>query len=417
MENKQIEPNNENVGKTSGSKKLLIKTATIGAVAGILGGGATFYGLDQLNNAPQTQTVSNNSSGTATTTSNKSNGSSTATAAYNKVSGAVVSVINLQKQESNSSGSLDYFFGQSQSDDSKSSSSDSLEEYSEGSGVIYMKSNGKGYIVTNNHVVEGSDKIQVILSSGKKLDAKLVGTDSVTDLAVLSIDASDVTQVASFAESKNVQPGETVIAIGSPLGSEYATSVTQGIISASNRTLTMTDDYGNAVSQTTVIQTDAAINPGNSGGPLVNTSGQIIGINSMKMSTTNDGSAVEGMGFAIPSDEVVTIINKLVKDGKITRPQLGIRVASVSELTSTMKQQLDLDDNLDSGVYVASVTSNSAGGNAGMKKGDVITEVDGKKVDDVVALHTSLYSHKVGDTITVKLNRAGKTISLNVKLK
>ncbi len=188
---------------------------------------------------------------------------------------------------------------------------------------------------------------------GKKLDAKLVGTDSVTDLAVLTIDDDDVSQVASFAESKNIKPGQTVIAIGSPLGSEYATSVTQGIISASNRTLTITDDYGNAVSQTTVIQTDAAINPGNSGGPLVNTSGQIIGINSMKMSTTTDGGSVEGMGFAIPSDEVVTISNKLVKDGKITRPQLGIRVASVSELTDAVKEQLDLADNITTGVYVA----------------------------------------------------------------
>lgn len=417
MENKQNEPTKE---KSSNTKGIIVKTAVIGAVAGILGGGVTYYGLDQLNDAPQTQTVQNNSSGTATTTSNTSDGATnSATSAYNKVSGAVVSVINLQKQESSAGdGSLDYFFGNSQSDDSSNnSSSDSLEEYSEGSGVIYMKSNGKGYIVTNNHVVAGSDKIQVILSNGKKLDAKLVGTDSVTDLAVLTIDDDDVSQVASFAESKNIKPGQTVIAIGSPLGSEYATSVTQGIISASNRTLTITDDYGNAVSQTTVIQTDAAINPGNSGGPLVNTSGQIIGINSMKMSTTTDGGSVEGMGFAIPSDEVVTIINKLVKDGKITRPQLGIRVASVSELTDAVKEQLDLADNITTGVYVASVTANGSGSAAGMKKGDVITEADGKKVEDVVSLHTILYSHKIGDTISVKVARGGQTKTLSVKLK
>lgn len=417
MENKQNEPTKE---KSSNTKGIIVKTAVIGAVAGILGGGVTYYGLDQLNDAPQTQTVQNNSSGTATTTSNTSDGATnSATSAYNKVSGAVVSVVNLQKQESSAGhGSLDYFFGNSQSDDSSdNSSSDSLEEYSEGSGVIYMKSNGKGYIVTNNHVVAGSDKIQVILSNGKKLDAKLVGTDSVTDLAVLTIDDDDVSQVASFAESKNIKPGQTVIAIGSPLGSEYATSVTQGIISASNRTLTITDDYGNAISQTTVIQTDAAINPGNSGGPLVNTSGQIIGINSMKMSTTTDGSSVEGMGFAIPSDEVVTIINKLVKDGKITRPQLGIRVASVSELTDAVKEQLDLADNITTGVYVASVTANGSGSAAGMKKGDVITEADGKKVEDVVSLHTILYSHKIGDTISVKVARGGQTKMLSVKLK
>ena len=192
--------------------------------------------------------------------------------------------------------------------------------------------------------------------------------------------------------------------------------MTQGIISANNRTVDMTDSDGNATSQATVIQTDAAINPGNSGGPLVNMSGQVIGINSMKLSQSTDGTAVEGMGFAIPSDEVVSIINELVKNGKIERPTLGIKVASVSELTTYGRRELKLPDSVKSGVFVASVTKNSSGARAGLKTKDVITKVDGKTVSDVSALHTILYSHKVGDTVKLEVVRDGNTKEMSVKL-
>jgi serine protease Do len=173
-----------------------------------------------------------------------------------------------------------------------------LETVSEGSGLIYKKADGKAYIVTNNHVVSGSDKIEVILADGTKLTAKTVGTDATTDLAVLSIDGAKVSTVASFGDSAAITAGEPVIAIGSPLGSQYATSVTQGIVSAKTRTIDVTDEDSRQVTgQATVIQTDAAINPGNSGGPLVNSEGQVIGINSSKLALSSDGTSVEGDGI------------------------------------------------------------------------------------------------------------------------
>lgn len=392
----------------------LLKTGIVGVVAGLLGGGVAYAGMSQVNqNSAQTATP------TVTTVKNTSKNSGQMTAAFNAVKKSVVSVVNLQRQSSSSSSSDPFGIFGGSGDDSSSSSSSSkskLETYSEGSGVIYMKANGKGYIVTNNHVVSGSDELQVILSDGKKVTAKKVGTDSETDLAVLTIDGKYVTQTAQFGNSKNVEPGQPVIAVGSPLGSQYATSVTQGIISAKSRTIDVTNSSGQVTNQATVIQTDAAINPGNSGGPLVNESGQVIGINSMKLSQSSDGTSVEGMGFAIPSDEVVSIINELVKNGKITRPQLGVRVASVSELTEYGKKQLNVPSSVKSGVYVASVTKNSSASKAGMKSGDIITKVDGKTVKDLASLHTVLYAHKIGDHVTVQVVRDGKTKNLSVTL-
>lgn len=403
-------------GREMAEKKnnTLLKTGIVGVVAGLLGGGVAYAGMSQVSqNSAQTAAP------TVTTVKNTSKSSGQMTAAFNAVKNSVVSVVNLKRQSSTSSSSDPFgIFGDSDENSSSSSSSSksNLETYSEGSGVIYMKSNGKGYIVTNNHVVSGSDEIQVILSDGKKVTAKKVGTDSETDLAVLTIDGKYVTQTAQFGNSKNVEPGQPVIAVGSPLGSQYATSVTQGIISAKSRTIDVTNSSGQVTNQATVIQTDAAINPGNSGGPLVNESGQVIGINSMKLSQSSDGTSVEGMGFAIPSDEVVTIINELVKNGKITRPQLGVRVASVSELTEYSKKQLNVPSSVKSGVYVASVTKNSSASKAGMKSGDIITKVDGKTVKDLASLHTVLYEHKIGDHVTVQVVRDGKTKNLSVTL-
>lgn len=392
--------------------KLLTKAAIVGVVAGLLGGGVSYVGLEQYSNyADSSSAQTSISSSSASISKNSAKNSGTMTSAYNKVKGAVVSVINLKKNSTRKSSSIYDLFGGGDSDSSSSSSTTKYTTYSEGSGVIYLKSNGKGYIVTNNHVISGSDKVQVVLASGKTVSAKVVGKDSTSDLAVLSIDAKYVTQTASFGDSKSLITGQTVIAVGSPMGSEYASSVTQGIISAPSRTITTSSN------QQTVIQTDAAINPGNSGGALVNSAGQVIGINSMKLSQSTDGTSVEGMGFAIPSNEVVTIINQLVKNGKVTRPQLGIKVISLSELNSAYREQLGIKTSLKSGIYVASVTKNSAASAAGMKSGDIITKVDGTSVSDVVSLHEILYKHKIGDKVTVTVNRNGKTVNLDVTLK
>lgn len=410
------------------NNRLLTKAAIIGVVAGLLGGGIAYGGLSaaNLNSNASSSTASSSSSNTGetgsvttsssgTTKVNKSTTTSgTMTSAYKKVQNAVVSVLNYKYTSSSSSSSDIYSmfgYGDSDSSDSGSSSSKkSLTLYSEGSGVIYTTANGKGYIVTNNHVISGAAKVKVILASGQTIAAKVVGKDSTSDLAVLSIDSKYVTQTASFGDSSSLQSGQTVIAIGSPEGSEYASTVTQGIISSPSRTITYNSN------QMTVIQTDAAINSGNSGGALVNSDGQVIGINSMKLSSSSSGDSVEGMGFAIPSNEVVTIVNQLVKKGKITRPQLGIKVAAIAELNSYYKKQLGISTSLKKGLYVASVTSGSAAASAGIKKGDVITAADGKTVNDVATLHSILYSHNVGDKVKITVNRNGKTMTFTVTL-
>ena len=386
----------------------IVKTVIIGLVAGLIGGGASYVALDQINNANMNNNAQTSiSSSSAKTSKNSAKTSGTMTPAYNDVKGAVVSVINMKRQ-SNSNNSLFDIFGD---DDKDNKSKGKLQTYSEGSGVIYQKAGNKGYIVTNNHVVSGSDKIQVMLSNGKTVNARIIGTDATTDLAVLSIDSSYVTQTAEFGDSKSLQAGQTVIAVGSPLGSEYASTVTQGIISAPARTITTS-----SANQQTVIQTDAAINPGNSGGALVNSAGQVIGINSMKLSQSSDGTSVEGMGFAIPSNEVVTIVNQLVKKGKIVRPQLGVKVIALQGIPSSYRKHLNIKSNLKNGIYVDSVTKHSAAATAGIKAGDVIIKVDNKAVSDVASLHSILYNHKVGDRVTLTVNRNGKEINLQVKL-
>ena len=386
----------------------IVKTIIIGLVAGLIGGGASYVALDQINNANMNNNAQTSiSSSSAKTSKNSAKTSGTMTPAYNDVKGAVVSVINMKRQ-SNSNNSLFDIFGD---DDNDNKSKGKLQTYSEGSGVIYQKAGNKGYIVTNNHVVSGSDKIQVMLSNGKTVNARIIGTDATTDLAVLSIDSSYVTQTAEFGDSKSLQAGQTVIAVGSPLGSEYASTVTQGIISAPARTITTS-----SANQQTVIQTDAAINPGNSGGALVNSAGQVIGINSMKLSQSSDGTSVEGMGFAIPSNEVVTIVNQLVKKGKIVRPQLGVKVIALQGIPSSYRKHLNIKSNLKNGIYVDSVTKHSAAATAGIKAGDVIIKVDNKAVSDVASLHSILYNHKVGDKVTLTVNRNGKEINLQVKL-
>ena len=398
--------------RRSGSGKIIATAAIVGVVGGLIGGGVSYYAADQMNSASvnnsAAQTSVSSSSSKVSQKSAKTSG--TMTSAYNSVKGAVVSVINLKRQSSSSTDSLyNSLFGDDEGSSSKKNGK--LETYSEGSGVVYMKSNGKGYIVTNNHVISGSDAVQVQLANGKTVSAKVVGKDSTTDLAVLSIDAKYVTQTAEFGDSKSLQAGQTVIAVGSPLGSEYASTVTQGIVSAPARTIETSS--GN---QQTVVQTDAAINPGNSGGALVNSAGQVIGINSMKLAQSSDGTSVEGMGFAIPSNEVVTIVNELVKKGKITRPQLGVRVVALNGIPEAYRSRLKIKSSLKNGIYVASINKNSSASRAGMKSGDVITAVDGKKVDDVSSLHSILYSHKVGDIVNVTVNRNGRNVSLKVKL-
>ncbi|WJD84858.1 trypsin-like peptidase domain-containing protein [Limosilactobacillus fermentum] len=375
------------------------KVILVGVLAGLLGGGAALginSAISTYRNYATTKVPAGSSkSGGTSVSKNKASLTNETTKAYNATKNAVVSVIN--KQATSSSDSL---YG-------------NLETASEGSGVIYKKSGNVAYVVTNNHVVSGSSEIQVILSNGKTVDAQIVGTDETTDLAVLKINAANVTTVATFGNSNDIAAGQDVIAIGSPMGSEYANTVTKGIISATKRTVKASDSSV----ATTVIQTDAAINSGNSGGPLVNMAGQVIGINSMKLASSTDGTSVEGMGFSIPSNEVVRVINQLIKNGKITRPTLGVSLLDLSDVSSSQQQSvLKLPTSVTKGVVVMKVESGYPTANAGLQQYDVITSINGKKVTDAGDLKTVLYKYKVGDTVTLTYYRDGSKKTAKVEL-
>ena len=343
------------------------------------------------------------------------------TKAVKKVQNAVVSVINYQ--EGSSSDSLNDLYGRifgggdrSDSSQENSKDSDGLQVAGEGSGVIYKKDGKEAYIVTNNHVVDGAKKLEIMLSDGSKITGKLVGKDTYSDLAVVKVSSDKIKTVAEFADSNSLTVGEKAIAIGSPLGTEYANSVTEGIVSSLSRTVTMQNDNGETVS-TNAIQTDAAINPGNSGGALVNIEGQVIGINSSKISSTSAvaGSAVEGMGFAIPSNDVVEIINQLEKNGKVTRPALGISMADLNSLSSSTTSKLDLPDEVKSGVVVGSVQKGMPA-DGKLQENDVITEIDGKEISSKTDIQTNLYSHSIGDNIKVTFYRGKEKKTEELKL-
>ena len=384
--------------------KLLLTGVVGGAIA--LGGSAIYQSTtNQLGNA-------NRSNTTSTKVSNVSvNVNTDVTSAIKKVSNSVVSVMNYQKQNSQSDFSS-IFGGNSGS----SSANDGLQLSSEGSGVIYKKSGGDAYVVTNYHVIAGNSFLDVLLSGGQKVKATVVGYDEYTDLAVLKISSDHVKDVATFADSSKLTIGEPAIAVGSPLGSQFANTATEGILSATSRQVTLTQENGQTTS-INAIQTDAAINPGNSGGALINIEGQVIGITQSKITTTEDGStSVEGLGFAIPSNDVVNIINKLETDGKISRPALGIRMVDLSQLSTNDSSQLKLPSSVTGGLVVYSVQAGLPAATAGLKAGDVITKVGDTAVTSSTDLQSALYSHNINDTVKVTYYRDGKSATANVKL-
>lgn len=362
--------------------------------------------------------INNVSSSSTKTTTSKVSYSNTndTTKAVEKVREAVVSVINYQSNSSSDDLYMQMFGGNLDNNTNNGSDSD-LSIASEGSGVIYKKDGNSAYVVTNNHVVDGASQIEIMLSDGTKVVGELVGTDTYSDIAVVKIASDKVTTVAEFADSDKVTVGETAIAIGSPLGTDYANSVTQGIVSSLSRTVTMTNDEGDTIS-TNAIQTDAAINPGNSGGALINIEGQVIGINSSKISSTSDsgsGNSVEGMGFAIPANDVVKIINQLEANGKVIRPALGITMANLSDLSTTTISRLNIPTSVTSGIVVASVQSGMPAEGT-LKKYDVITAIDDKDVSSITDLQSVLYGHSTGDSIKVTFYRGTDKKTETIKL-
>ena len=381
--------------KTS-SKKLgqLLLVILISFFSGVLGTFTTLQ-LSQKQNSGTTTTT------TVSKTAVKNENSTTQ--AVDKVKDAVVSVITYS---SNSQNSLI-------TSDETDTDTNAEQVFSEGSGVIYKKEGDTAYIVTNTHVINGAKKVDIRLADGTKVPGDIVGSDTYSDIAVVKITADKVTTVAEFGDSNQLTVGETAIAIGSPLGSEYANTVTQGIVSSLNRNVSLKSEDGQAIS-TNAIQTDTAINPGNSGGPLINIQGQVIGITSSKIAS-NGGTSVEGLGFAIPANDVINIIKQLEKDGKVTRPALGIHMVNLSNLSTTDLQKLKLPGNVTSGVAVRSVQKNMPA-NGHLQQYDVITKIDDKAISSTTELQSALYSHSIGDSMTVTYYRDGKEETTTIKL-
>ena len=369
----------------------------IGFLSGALGSFVTL----QLSQKQGSQ-ATNNNSGTVTQTSYKNENSTTQ--AVNKVKDAVVSIITYSSNSRQSS-----VFNT----DEANSDSDNQQIASEGSGVIYKKNDKDAYLVTNTHVINGASKVDIRLADGTKVPGEIVGSDTFSDIAVVKISSEKVTTVAEFGDSSQLSVGETAIAIGSPLGSEYANTVTQGIISSLNRNVSLKSEDGQAIS-TKAIQTDTAINPGNSGGPLVNIQGQVIGITSSKIAS-NGGTSVEGLGFAIPSNDAQNIIKQLESDGKVTRPALGIQMVNLSNVGASDLRKLNIPSGLTSGVVVRSVQSNMPA-NGHLQKYDVITKVDDKEITSSTDLQHALYNHAIGDTIKITYYRNGKEETTSIKL-
>ena len=260
-----------------------------------------------------------------------------------------------------------------------------------GSGVIFDK---KGYIVTNNHVVGNNRQVNVALSDGQVVTGKVIGTDAVTDLAVVKLPGSDKLPVAEFGNSDSLQPGETAVAIGNPLGLEFRGTVTVGVISALNRTL---DDVEQQIK---LIQTDAAINPGNSGGALCTADGKVIGINSAKIAK----AGVEGMGFAIPINQVKAIVSQLISNGHVTRPYLGLYGI---DKTLAARNGISWDHN--GGIYVYKIADSSPLDGSDIVRGDYIIQINGKATNSLSELRNVMMNYKPGDKVTITYEHSGHT--------
>jgi serine protease Do len=405
----------------------------LGAVAaGVVGSALTlavlphtdyFKNIANENNGTAIQQVpTDNAVKTVSTKPSGTSGTDSIADTVDRVSKAIVGIVNYQQQNNNPNnffgnggfGSTGGFgnsggVGNSGNDGASGNNNSNTVETGSGSGVIFQKNGDSAYIVTNNHVVEGASKLEVSLYSGQKTTATVIGTDALTDLAVLKIDSKYVTSTAEFGDSSVLRPGDEVLAIGNPLGLDLSRTVTQGIVSATNRSIPVSTSAGNW--ETNVIQTDAAINPGNSGGALINTQGQVVGINSLKISETG----VEGLGFAIPSNDLIPIVNQLIKNGKVERPYLGVGLADLSEVPQMYWN--DLPNNVQKGVMISNIDPQSVAAKSGLKQRDVIVSMNGTEIASSTDLRKYLYTKvKIGDTVKFGFYRNGKLMNVEVKL-
>lgn len=381
--------------KKGGSKWGYFVSGLSGIIVGAL---LVWLLLPSLANQLPGSSQVNNSSGTSIGQT-ATEVTSDVTGAVEKVSSAVVGITNIQDVAPN-------FWSQNTS---------TSEAVGSGSGVIYKVEGDRAFIVTNYHVVDGAKQIEVTLDDGSKVEAQLVGSDMWTDLAVISIAGKGIETVAQFGDSDVLKQGETVIAIGNPLGLDFYGSVTTGVISGKDRSVPVDlNEDGVEDWSTDVLQTDAAINSGNSGGALVNIAGNLIGINSMKIAQ----SSVEGLGFAIPINSAIPIIEQLEKNGEVKRPTMGISLIDLAEVPAYYQQQtLQIPQEVTGGVVISQVVRNSAAEKAGLQQYDVIVEMDGQKIENAIQLRKHLYNEKqIGDTLQMKVYRQGKLVEAQLEL-
>lgn len=281
---------------------------------------------------------------------------------------------------------------------------------STGTGFVYKKDDKYGYIITNHHVVDGATSVKILDNSGNKVDGTILGSDEYADIAVIRIDVKHVLLVAEIGSSEDVQIGDTLFTVGSPLGADYIGTVTKGILSGKNRLVSITLSSGDYLIET--LQTDAAINPGNSGGPLVNINGQVIGVNSLKLVEEK----IEGMGFAIPIEMVMEIIDKLESGEQVVRPYLGVQLIDANNIYQLFYNRITLSEEVTYGAVLAYVEEGKPASKAGLTKGDVIVELNGIKIENSSTFKYALYKCNIGDTVDVKYFRNNTLKDAKIKL-
>lgn len=284
-----------------------------------------------------------------------------------------------------------------------------------GTGFVYKTDDKKAYILTNNHVVSAAAKVKVkvMFTNNKEIEATVEGADEYSDLAVLSVGVDEIISVAEIGSTESMRLGDTVFTVGAPLDTSYYWTVTRGVLSGKDRKVEVSLSNNNSSDYVMkVLQTDASINSGNSGGPLANSNGQVIGITNMKLVS----SGVEGIGFAIPIEDAVKYADTIIGGGEVKRPLLGVSMQNLTERLDLYKRGITLNTELTNGVVVIEVQKGSPAENAKLKRGDIIIGIDDEEIKNVATLRYALYTYNVGDTITLKVEREGKTQSIKVKL-
>ncbi|SJZ37585.1 S1C family serine protease [Anaerorhabdus furcosa] len=282
-----------------------------------------------------------------------------------------------------------------------------------GSGVVYGKDDSGVYIVTNQHVIQGATEIYVSFDNGETLIAHLQGSDAISDIALLVVQPTFSVEAFNLGNSSVVKKGEYVLAIGSPLDLSLQGSVSFGIISGIDRSIAIdTDDNGIEDWEMTVLQTDAAINPGNSGGPLINMSGDLIGITSMKLS----GDDVEGLGFAIPINEIIPIVDQLKENGYVIRPILGVVGKDISQLTIYQKSYMGINLDRTKGVLITKVFENTPASTGGIQTNDILTKIGDTEITSFKDFRKALYSMNVGDEVVLTIVRDNNEVNITVVL-